>query len=267
MMSQPPDTYVHGHHESVLRSHQSRTVENSAAYLLAELEPGRSVLDVGCGPGTITVDLAARVAPGPVVGIDPSSDVVDTARALDVPDNCRFEMGDTYALAFADDRFDVVHAHQVLQHLTRPVDALREMRRVARPGGVVAARDADYAAFQWAPANAALDRWLSLYHQICDANGVEADAGRHLLRWAREAGFDDVQVTSTSWVHATPHTRHWWSDLWADRVTKSTYADQAVALGLAEPRELDDIARGFRAWADDPNAVFVVPSTEILARA
>ncbi len=266
-MSQPPDTYVHGHHESVLRSHQSRTVENSAAYLLGELQPGLTVLDVGCGPGTITVDLAARVAPGEVVGIDPSSDVVETARSLAAPENCRFDIGDTYGLGFDDDSFDVVHAHQVLQHLTRPVDALREMRRVTRPGGVVAARDADYAAFQWAPASGLLDRWLSLYHQICDANEVEADAGRHLLRWARDAGFSDVQVSATSWVYATPETRAWWCDLWADRVTKSTYADQAVALGLAEPAELEDIARGFRAWADDPDAVFVVPSTEILARA
>ena len=266
-MSQPPDTYVHGHHESVLRSHQSRTVENSAAYLLAELDPGRTVLDVGCGPGTITVDLAARVAPGEVIGIDPSSDVVETARALDTPENCRFEVGDTYALDFEDDRFDIVHAHQVLQHLRRPVDALREMRRVVRPGGVVAARDADYASFHWAPASPPLDRWLALYHRICHANGVEADAGRHLLRWARAAGFEDVQVTSTSWVYATPDTRSWWADLWADRVTKSTYADQAVGLGLAEPDELAEIAAGFRSWADDVDAVFVVPSTEILARA
>lgn len=266
-MSQPPDTYVHGHHESVLRSHQSRTVENSAAYLLEDLDRGRSILDVGCGPGTITVDLAARVAPGEVIGIDPSSEVVETARALDVPPNCRFEVGDTYALAFDDDRFDIVHAHQVLQHLVRPVDALAEMRRVVRTGGVVAARDADYASFHWAPASAPLDRWLALYHRICDANEVEADAGRHLLRWARAAGFTDVTVTSTSWVFATPESRAWWSDLWADRVTKSTYAQQAVALGLADEGELADIAAGFRSWATDPDAVFVVPSTEILARA
>lgn len=266
-MSQPPDTYVHGHHESVLRSHQSRTVENSAAYLLAELEPGRTILDVGCGPGTITVDLAARVAPGEVIGIDPSSDVVETARALDTPANCRFDVGDTYALDFDDDTFHIVHAHQVLQHLRRPVDALREMKRVTRPGGVVAARDADYASFHWAPDVPALDRWLALYHRICDSNGVEADAGRHLLRWARAAGFDDVEVTSTSWVYATPETRAWWSDLWADRVTKSTYADQAIGLGLAKADELSEIADGFRAWAQEPDAVFVVPSTEILARA
>ena len=63
------DTYTHGHHESVLRSHTWRTLENSAAYLIDELQPGRSLLDIGCGPGTITLDFAARLAPGVVTGI------------------------------------------------------------------------------------------------------------------------------------------------------------------------------------------------------
>src|SRR5580658_3161202 len=73
--------YTHGHHESVLRSHTWRTAENSAAYLLPFLQPGLSVLDVGCGPGTITADLALLVAPGEVVGIDASSEVVAQAAA------------------------------------------------------------------------------------------------------------------------------------------------------------------------------------------
>jgi hypothetical protein len=59
----PRATYTHGHHESVLRSHAWRTVENSAAYLVPHLRPGLSLLDVGSGPGTITVDLAERLAP------------------------------------------------------------------------------------------------------------------------------------------------------------------------------------------------------------
>ena len=73
------DRYTHGHHESVLRSHRWRTAENSAAYLLPHLAPGQRLLDVGCGPATITLDLAARVAPGAVVGIDASADVIATA--------------------------------------------------------------------------------------------------------------------------------------------------------------------------------------------
>ena len=74
------DQYTHGHHESVLRSHRSRTVENSAPYLIDRLRPGLDVLDVGCGPGTITSDLATRVSPGQVVGLDAESDIVDLAR-------------------------------------------------------------------------------------------------------------------------------------------------------------------------------------------
>src|SRR4029078_5394202 len=74
------EVYTHGHHESVLRRHTWRTAENSAGYLLAVLRPGLDLLDVGCGPGTITVDLAARVAPGRVLGLDPAAGVVDEAR-------------------------------------------------------------------------------------------------------------------------------------------------------------------------------------------
>src|SRR5436190_6023772 len=115
------EIYTHGHHESVLRSHTWRTAENSAVYLLPELRPGQRLLDVGCGPGTITVDLARRVAPGEVVGIDAAPEVIEQTPAAD---GVTFAVGDVYALDSADGSFDVVHAHQVLQHLTDPVRAL-----------------------------------------------------------------------------------------------------------------------------------------------
>jgi ubiquinone/menaquinone biosynthesis C-methylase UbiE len=131
------DVYTHGHHESVLRSHTWRTAENSAAYLLPALRPRLDLLDVGCGPGTITADLARRVAPGRVVGVDRAPDVLAQASAHASGQGVSIELqaGDVYALQFPDASFDVVHAHQVLQHLSAPVRALREMRRVLRPGG------------------------------------------------------------------------------------------------------------------------------------
>src|SRR6476469_8747699 len=154
-MSRPPDVYTHGHHESVLRSHTWRTAANSAAYLLPHLRPGQSVLDIGCGPATITLDLARLVAPGRVLGIDRSGDVLDAPRseaaALGVT-NVELAVGDAYALDLPDGSVDVVHAHQVLQHLSDPVAALVEMRRVCTVGGIVAVRDADYAAMTWHPA-------------------------------------------------------------------------------------------------------------------
>ena len=116
---------------------------------------GCRVLDVGCGPGTITADLAARVAPGPVTAVDQFADVLNVAHAetqrRDLS-NVTFATADVHRLDFPDDAFDVVHAHQVLQHVADPVRALREMRRVCVPGGIVAARDADYAGFIWFPA-------------------------------------------------------------------------------------------------------------------
>ena len=153
-MPRTPDDYLHGHHDSVLRSHRWRTAENSAGYLLARLPATARVLDVGCGPGTITADLAGRVPGGHVVGIDAAGDVLAAARheaARQGRPNVSFGAGDAYHLAFDDATFDVVHAHQVLQHLSDPVAALAEMRRACRAGGLVAARDSDYGGMLWFP--------------------------------------------------------------------------------------------------------------------
>jgi ubiquinone/menaquinone biosynthesis C-methylase UbiE len=145
-------TYTHGHHESVLRSHKWRTVDNSAAYLVPHLTSGTSVLDLGCGPGTITADIGRRVAPGRVLGVDASAAVIDeTRRDAGGGPNVEFSVGDLYALEIDDHTFDIVHAHQVLQHLPDPVRALREMKRLCKPGGLVAARDGDYGAFAGTP--------------------------------------------------------------------------------------------------------------------
>jgi ubiquinone/menaquinone biosynthesis C-methylase UbiE len=262
------ETYTHGHHESVLRSHEWRTAENSAAYLLDRLEPGLDLLDVGCGPGTITLDLAARVAPGAVVGIDRAAEVIAQAEALRAErgaDRVRFATGDVYALDFEDASFDVVHAHQVLQHLRDPVLALQELRRVLRPGGTLAARDSDYAAFVWAPRDPRLDRWNQLYHAITARNGAEADAGRYLLGWAQAAGFVDVHASSSTWTFADPESRAWWGTLWADRVELSSFADQALGYGLSDRAELTDLAAAWRAWAEQPDGYFAVLHGEILA--
>jgi ubiquinone/menaquinone biosynthesis C-methylase UbiE len=261
-----PETYTHGHHESVLRSHRWRTVENSAAYLLPVLSPGTRVLDVGCGPGTITLDLAQRVAPGEVLGIDAAAEVLGTARtgADDAGvTNLRFEVADVYALPYDDAAFDLVHAHQVLQHLADPVAALREMRRVCAEAGTVGARDSDYEAMTWYPRVPVLDRWLDLYRVVARHNHGEPDAGRHLLAWARAAGFSTVVPSASVWCFATPEDRSWWGGLWADRVQASALADQAVELGLADRDELARIAAGWQEWAGSDDGWFAVLHGEV----
>ncbi|NUP52546.1 MAG: methyltransferase domain-containing protein [Catenulispora sp.] len=265
----PQNTYTHGHHDSVLRSHRWRTAENSAAYLLPHLAAGQDVLDVGCGPGTITVDLAERVAPGTMTAVEITAEALKLAQdevAARGTGNVRFAVADVHALDFPDDSFDVVHAHQVLQHVADPVRALKEMRRVCRPGGVVAVRDSDYGGFRWFPEEPGLDAWLAAYQNLARSNDAHPDAGRRLRGWALAAGFPEQNVTATasSWVFADAADRAWWAELWAERTTKSSAADQYLAKGIATEAELTAMADAWRAWSRHHDAIFTVGHGELV---
>jgi SAM-dependent methyltransferase len=266
-----PDTatYTHGHAESVLRSHRTRTAENSAAYLLPYLRAGQSLLDIGSGPGTITVDLAQRVAPGPVTAVEVTEAALAVTRAEFERrglTSARLVTGDVHDLPFPSGSFDVVHAHQVLQHVADPVTALREMVRVCRPGGVVAVRDGDYSGFTWYPELPGLDRWQELYQSAARANGGEPNAGRRLLAWAHAAGITDVSATSTTWCYADPASREAWGGMWADRITGSAITEQLLTSGLGTQEDIDAIASAWREWAAHPDGWISVLHGELLIR-
>ena len=261
--------YTHGHSPAVLASHAHRTAADSAAYLLPRLRPGLDLLDVGCGPATITANLAEAVAPGRVVALDGAPAAIDAARASlrerGLADAVELVRGDVHALPFADDSFDVVHAHQVLQHVADPVAALREMARVTRPGGIVAARDSVYSAKAWFPQPPALERWREVYMATARANGGEPDAGSRLLSWARAAGLREVEPSASTWCYATPELRSWWGGTWAERCLTS-FGPRAVELGLTSAAELEEMAAAWREWAAAPDGWYVVVHGEILAR-
>ncbi|MCU1361417.1 MAG: Methyltransferase type 11 [Ilumatobacteraceae bacterium] len=262
-----PWAYTHGHADAVLRSHRWRTAQNSAAYLLPRLGPGLRVLDVGCGPGTLTADLAERVAPGATHGIDLEPSVIAEARRVASDrgmSTLTFEAADVHELT-EPGGYDVVHAHQVLQHVPDPVSTLRAMRDQLSQGGVVAARDADYSAMTWWPHDPLIDRWLEIYRAVTQRNGAQCDAGRRLLHWARQAGFDEVQYTTSTWTFSSPADLDWWCQLWADRVTGSRFGQQAIEFGISDLAELSAIAEGWRQWGRSADAVFIVPHGEIIA--
>ena len=260
------ERYTHGHSDSVLRSHRSRTAANSAGYLLSHLRPEMSLLDVGCGPGTITIELAERVAPGWAVGLDASREVIEEARLHSRYAPVDWRHGSVYELAFDDGAFDVVHAHQVLQHLGDPVRALEEMQRVCAPGGVIAARDSDYGAWTWYPEEPMLDAWRDIYDVVARANGGEPNAGRCLLSWAHAAGLRNVETSVTAWCYTAEHGAQWWASIWADRIVDSALADRVIEIGAATSDELRDMAAGWRRWGEHPDAWLSIPSTEILCR-
>ena len=134
-----------GHHPSVLKAHGNRTATNYASYILPHIRPRDLILDVGCGPGSITIGLAERAPDGWTVGIDYGAEAIEAAKKhieqINGPKNCEFKTGNAYALDWDEESFDVVHTSQCLIHLNDPVKAFKEMRRVCKVGGIVGVRE------------------------------------------------------------------------------------------------------------------------------
>ncbi|GAD96359.1 methyltransferase-UbiE family protein [Paecilomyces variotii No. 5] len=264
----PPQTYTNDHSTPVLRTHNWRNLSNSASYLLPYLQPNTRILDVGCGPGSITIDLARHVLPhGHVVGVEYVSDPLPAAQSFadaEGVSNVSFQLGDIHALPFADDSFDVVHAHQVLQHVADPVAALREMRRVVKKDGVVAARES--ASCTWYPDSEGLETWLRLSERMRRARGGNPHPGRMLHVWAKEAGFarERIKTGAGSWCFSSAEEREYWGGSMEERARSSGFVVDAVRDGFASTKDLDVIARGWRAFVEDEDAWFAMLHGEIL---
>jgi ubiquinone/menaquinone biosynthesis C-methylase UbiE len=261
--------YTHGHHPSVLRSHTWRTAANSASYLLPHLRPDTHILDIGCGPGTITVDLARLVPDGHITGLELAEGVLSQARDLASSQgltNIEFVSGDANALPFPDGSFDVVVVHQVLQHVSNPTHILSEMRRVTKKGGIVAARESDYGGFVWHPSTPGLEHWRDTYLKVCRANGGEPNAGRMVHAWARAAGFEksEIKCSSSNWCYSSKEEVEWWSGLWAERTVASEFGRTAKQNAGVDGKELEGIAEAWRAWGREEDAWFSVVSGEVI---
>ena len=261
------ERYTHGHFGTVVDNHATRTAANSAAFLLPHLKPTDTVLDIGCGPGSISIDLAGRVAS--LVGIDAAPEAImraeeDRLRRGIV--NASFRNADVYDLPFADGTFTVVYGHQLLQHLAEPVAALAEARRVLASGGVIAVRDADYGTMVHDPPEPALDRWLALYHEVARHNGGEPDSGRRLRGWVEQAGYRDIVATTSTWTYATPEAIEEWRQLWTSRLLEARLGEAAVEYGMATREEVEEMAAGWDHWAGQPRAFFAFLHGEVLAR-
>src|SRR4029453_19077494 len=158
-----------------------RTAAKEAAFFLPMLRAGMRVLDLGCGPGSITLGFAQTVAPGEAVGVDLQPSQVAQAQALSAARevmNVRFEVADVYRLPFPDGSFDAVFAHAVLMHLREPVRALVEMRRVLRPGGFAGVRDTDWGGRIHSPKTPLVKQWYDLMIQVRHRNGGDPFVGR-----------------------------------------------------------------------------------------
>ncbi|MBT4341935.1 MAG: methyltransferase domain-containing protein [Chloroflexi bacterium] len=262
------EKYTHGHHASVVAAHAVRRASEAAAFVLPQLKSPMRVLDFGCGPGTITNDLAEHLLPdGSLVGIDSSDAVIEQARNAATEKNIanvEFEVNSIYETGYESSVFDAAYAHQVLQHLSEPVRALEEVKRVLKPGGICAVREVDWGASAIWPNDERLSKFFDVYSKVAERNGGDAFAGRRLKQWFTDAGFSDLVVTTSTWTFAEGSGLKWWGDQWADRILSSDLAKRAVEYGIATDSDLKDISQGWLDWIQAEGAFFSFIQVEVV---
>ncbi|KAI1502046.1 methyltransferase-UbiE family protein [Biscogniauxia marginata] len=263
------------YNDAMLQSYSARTASELSAYMLERVRPGMQILDVGCGPGSITTDLATHVLQdGHVVGLDCNEDAIvaaqELARDRNTP-NVRFVVGDVLNLPFADGAFDIVHAHQVLGHLPSgdgepgPVRGLREMRRVCKPGGLVCAREAEWSSAVVHPKIPGLRETWDLMEKLSYNKGTLLSGGR-IREFARRAGFprENIWASAAAVTYTNPTGREWWGDNMARRLEASESQAKGVELGLVSKEEYAAMIAAWRAWAKHEDGFYSMIDGQII---
>ena len=237
-----------------------RKAAEEAAFFLPHLLPGMRVLDVGCGPGSITLGLAEAVAPGEAVGVDIQQSQVQRARGLAIDRgvaNVRFEVADGYRLPFPDHSFDATFAHTVLMHLREPVRALVEMRRVLGPGGIVGVCEPDYGTRAFSPATPLMQQWFALIIRGFQHNGGDPFVGRHQRRLLLEAGFVRAEASASVYSAGSLEETRRLAALY-----KAVQAQTALAEGWVTQATVDAMVAEIDAWAERPDAFYTLTYCE-----
>jgi SAM-dependent methyltransferase len=236
------------------------SVERSASmyadFLLPHLTDRTDLVDVGCGDGELTVDLAGSVRS--VVGVDVDEQEVAAARARAGRDgvaNATFETADVYDLGLDDETADAVLAHSVLEALEHPLSALAEMRRVLRPEGIVAVASVEYDGLILAgPHEELLRRFYAVREQLWLRGGSDPYLGRRLRGLLSESGFAGVEATTKAISYGTPDLVIAFGRGRAEDSVDDWYVSSAIEAELATPSELDAMHEAWLEWAESPAA-------------
>lgn len=262
-----PD-YTMGFSEEVLESLRRHTAEASAKYLLPHLRPGLRVLDFGCGPGTVSVGLAKAVAPGELHGVDMEESQIEMARAVATSQNQNsavFHVGDAANLPFDDGFFDVAHCHSVLIHIPDTSAVLAEVKRVLRPGGLIACREMICESSFSHPHFDVLGRAWDMFEDLLAADDGHPQMGKDLKTHFVEAGFANTQVTASVDVYSTPADIEFIYGFVNQWFLSPEITEAAIKYGASTRELCDQIRVGYERWKDHPGAICSLVWGEIVA--
>ncbi len=268
--SAQPEIYAPGYDSAFTHQlHARRTAQQQGQWFLPYLQPGMTLLDCGCATGSITVGLAAAVAPGQVIGVDRAVAEIERARvraaAVGLP-NLRFDVGDIYQLAFPDNHFDAVFCHNVLEHLGDPVRALREMRRVLKVGGVIGVRDLDMGGILVAALDERLERFFAIFEADYAGVGSHPRLGRALRGLVTAAGFAVIEASASYDYFSTQEQLQLVSHIGSSRVKDAEFVERVLARGLTTTAALAAMHEAWLAWPTRPDAFLANSHGEVVGR-
>lgn len=256
MSVQGQDYYSKGYDKTISGTHSWRTAENSSKYMIPIIKITDRILDIGCGPGTITKDLAQYVPKGEIIGIEPTQGLIDEANSQLLPSNVKFQIGSAYELPFDDESFDIVHAHQVFVHLKDPVSALKEARRVLKKGGKLCIRDGELKSLLIYPE--AYIEPLEFFTEKLRGAYTVANGATRQKSMVKKAGFQDWKLSTSNWGFSTGEERQMLAKMFIERLKNVTFDGD-------EPYTKKELIEAWEGWMKDEVAVYVIMNGEIIA--
>jgi len=236
--------YVHGYasSEAIRLQDQARTLVD-LLHSDTQFSAGCTVLEAGCGVGAQTITLASNSPGAKITSVDISADSLVEAesntRAAGI-ENVTFQQADIFSLPFAPESFDHVFVCFVLEHLSRPADALASLRTVLKPGGTITVVEGDHGSTYFHPENSAADAAIQRQVELQRMAGGDAHIGRQLYPLVSQSGFDSVHV-SPRMVYADASKPHL-----VDGFTKKTFTamiegirGSAIEAGIIESKMFD----------------------------
>ena len=236
-----------------------RNASTYAAFLMPHLRPGMRLVDCGCGPGTITVGIAEKLAPSEVVGVDVSESIFEPSRTFAAEQgisNLSFTVGDIYGLPFSEEEFDAAFVHSVMEALDSPDDALREVKRVLKPGGLIGVASVEYGGvIIGGPSSDLLEQYYVIREESWKRQRVgKPRFGRNLRGLLHRAGFTGIRESANYISYGEPDAVRGFGD---DRVREiAEKGSDFIGYGIADRETLVEMAEAWKKWGSSPAAFF-----------